>query len=387
VRGRHRTALLVVLTLGLGGGALALVQPGLADPGNGHGNPQHGNEGNEGNGNQGRGNQGHGNQGHGNQGHGNQGHGKQGHGKQGHGKQGHDVPVTVLASGLAGGSGSVLGPGGDLYVTEPLGHQISRIDLRTGDRTVVVDCLPAPVGSGSPGAMDLAFLRGSMYVLTVAGPDADGEGLTGIYRVEDGECEVVADIGHWAVENPPPSDIDVSVANGVPYAMQPYRDGFLVTDQHHDRILEVTLDGGVHEVLQLGEVAPTGLERLGHRMWVSTAGPVTLSPEDGQLISFEVDSPEPRVEASGGHLLVDVQARGNTVYALAQGVSTEGAEAGSPARPETGSLLRVDGTGFDVVAEGLDRPTSMEIRGHTAYVVTLDGEVWEIGLGHSGGHD
>jgi hypothetical protein len=39
------------------------------------------------------------------------------------------------------------------------------------------------------------------------------------------------------------------------------------------------------------------------------------------------------------------------------------------------------------VAEGLDRPTSMEIRGHTAYVVTLDGEVWEIGLGHSGGHD
>ena len=54
--------------------------------------------------------------------------------------------------------------------------------------------------------------------------------------------------------------------------------------------------------------------------------------------------------------------------------------AGSPAAPGTGQLLRVDDGGFDVVARGLNKPTSMEIVGHTAYVVTLGGEVWTVDL-------
>ena len=33
-------------------------------------------------------------------------------------------------------------------------------------------------------------------------------------------------------------------------------------------------------------------------------------------------------------------------------------------------------------AAGLDRPTSVEIVGRTAYVVTLDGEVWKVPLAH-----
>jgi hypothetical protein len=31
---------------------------------------------------------------------------------------------------------------------------------------------------------------------------------------------------------------------------------------------------------------------------------------------------------------------------------------------------------------GLDRPTSVEIIGRTAYIVTLSGELWLIRLGH-----
>ena len=34
------------------------------------------------------------------------------------------------------------------------------------------------------------------------------------------------------------------------------------------------------------------------------------------------------------------------------------------------------------VVEGLDRPTSLELIGRTAYVVNLAGEVWKIRLGH-----
>jgi hypothetical protein len=37
--------------------------------------------------------------------------------------------------------------------------------------------------------MDVAFMHGTMYVLTaVVSPDVGGTGVTGIYRVEDGEC-------------------------------------------------------------------------------------------------------------------------------------------------------------------------------------------------------
>ena len=33
---------------------------------------------------------------------------------------------------------------------------------------------------------------------------------------------------------------------------------------------------------------------------------------------------------------------------------------------------------FTTVAQGLDRPTSLEIVDNTAYVVTLGGEVWKV---------
>lgn len=70
--------------------------------------------------------------------------------------------------------------------------------------------------------------------------------------------------------------------------------------------------------------------------------------------------------------------RGRTLFALAQG-SWDGPFEGAPALPNTGSLVRVkpDGTFADIVT-GLDRPTSLEIIGTTAYVVTLSGEVWKI---------
>jgi hypothetical protein len=50
-----------------------------------------------------------------------------------------------------------------------------------------------------------------------------------------------------------------------------------------------------------------------------------------------------------------------------------------PASPNTGRLLRVnyDGT-FTVLADKLDRPTSLNFVCDKAYIVTLAGEVWEV---------
>jgi hypothetical protein len=70
--------------------------------------------------------------------------------------------------------------------------------------------------------------------------------------------------------------------------------------------------------------------------------------------------------------------RGRTLFALSQGI-WDGVAEGSPASPNTGALVRVAANNtFAVVTEGLDRPTSLEILGNTAYIVTLGGEIWLI---------
>ena len=85
--------------------------------------------------------------------------------------------------------------------------------------------------------------------------------------------------------------------------------------------------------------------------------------------------------ASGARLLVDVEfGRGRTLFALSQGFWEGTSEdAGTPANPDTGSLVRVNSDGtFTTITDGLDRPTSLEIIGNTAFIVTLTGEIWSV---------
>jgi hypothetical protein len=93
--------------------------------------------------------------------------------------------------------------------------------------------------------------------------------------------------------------------------------------------------------------------------------------------------------ASGASLLVDVEfGPHHRLYALSQGdwsVDPKTDE-GTPAQPNTGALVKVNGDGtFTVIIDGLNQPTSLEFIGHTAYVVTLTGEIWKID-GVSGRH-
>ncbi len=80
---------------------------------------------------------------------------------------------------------------------------------------------------------------------------------------------------------------------------------------------------------------------------------------------------------------MDVVGSGPALYALSQGEFPAGGQPGDPAIPDTGALLRVHQDGsMTPVAEGLDRPSSVQVIGHTAYVVTLNGEIDTWGLGH-----
>jgi hypothetical protein len=287
--------------------------------------------------------------------------------------------ATLLVTGLQGATGSTIGPGGALYVTEGAAGRISRIDPNTGHITTFASGLPTAI-IGIGGAIDIAFIGGNAYVLvTLVGFDVGGSDVVGIYRVNGPDSfTVVADIGEFALQNPP--NTPFVLPTGLQYALETYRGGFLVTDGHHNRVLRVTLDGEVTELMAFDNVVPTGLAVSGNTVYMAEAGPVPHLPEDGRVVSFEPNSAAATEVASGAPLLVDVEfGRGRTLYALSQGLFPPGAPEASPALPNTGALVEVNSDGtFTVAVESLNQPTSLEFIGETAYVVTLSGEVCKI---------
>ncbi|MGD8496619.1 MAG: ScyD/ScyE family protein [Gemmatimonadales bacterium] len=286
--------------------------------------------------------------------------------------------VTPLVSGLEGGSGSTVGPNGQIYVTEGAAGRITRVDPATGHTSTFASGLPKSI-VGIGGAVDVAFIGRTAYVLvTLVGADVGGADKDGIYRVDGpSEFTVVADIGAYSIAHPPSTDY--FIPTGVQYALEVYRGGFLVTDGHHNRVLRITRNGRISEFRTFANIVPTGLEVWGDRVLMAEAGPTPHLPADGKIVSFSSRSPQVVEIAAGGRLLVDVEfGRGRTLFGLAQG-EWDGAAAGSPANPNTGALLRVDGQGgFTTVVDGLNQPTSVELIGNTAYVVTLAGDVVRI---------
>ncbi|MFN8514124.1 MAG: ScyD/ScyE family protein [Chloroflexia bacterium] len=300
--------------------------------------------------------------------------------------------ATRLATGLAGGAGSAIGPDGALYVAERDAGRISRVDPQTGAVTTFASGLPRrdpdlPFG----GSVDVAFIGATAYVLvTMVGADMPfpydigPPAVVGIYRVDSPtKFTVIADLGAFSTTHPPDGRGFVTfIPSGVYYALEPYRGGFLVADGHHNRVLRVTLDGVINEVIGFGNIVPTGLTVKGNTVYMAEAGPIHHDPADGKVVAFETDSPAARTVAAGAPLLVDVEVGpGGQLYALSQGAGDPTAGEGSPALPNTGALVQVnqDGT-FTVIMRGLDRPTSLEFIGNTAYIATLGGEVWMIAL-------
>ena len=293
------------------------------------------------------------------------------------------VPTaSLLVTGLEELQGSAVGPDGALYVTAPLAGSIWRVDPNAGAVTLFTSGLPARIPDfffiGS-GVVDVAFLDGTAYALvTGVGPDLEGDDIVGIYRVDGPDSfTIIADLGAWSIDHPPATDF--FVPTGFQYAIEPFRGGFLVTDGHHNRVLWVTPDGEITEVIAFGNVVPTGLAVSGDTVYVTQAGPLPHLPKTGKIVSFTLESPTAKDVAFGARLAVDVEfGPGGTLYALSQGI-WKGPFEGAPARPNTGALMRVNPGGtFTVVLHGLDRPTSFEFIGDTAYVVNLAGEVWKI---------
>jgi hypothetical protein len=320
-------------------------------------------------------------------------------------ESGRPIMVTELASFVDGpcaddicGSGSTIGPDGALYVTDSTDGRIQRIDPWSGAVTTYADGLPLQIeGVVGGGVADVAFLGSTAYVLVtgvsefwtalIGSPNAPAaEGVYRLDRVGSGttRATLIADIYTWSEDNPP-ANSEFFVPGGYTYAMQPHRDGFLVTDGHHNRVLQVEVDGDISVFHDFAEnVVPTGLERVGRTVLVGQAGPVPHTPETGRVVALRrAGGPVAVPLASGAPLLVDVEVGPrHRLYGLAQGdwpyEGQEGKE-GFPAAPNTGSLMLADRHGqFRSVVSGLDRPTTFELIGQTAFVVTITGKVLRI---------
>lgn len=312
--------------------------------------------------------------------------------------------VTELATFVDGpcfddicGSGSTVGPDGALYVTDSTRGRVRRIDPRRGTVTTYADGLPLQMeGVIGGGVADIAFLDRTAYVLvngvsefwTDLVGSSNAPAAEGVYRLDrvgrgTTRATLVADLYSWS-EAHPPANAEWFVPGGYTYAMQPYRGGFLVTDAHHNRVLRVRLGGRITVFKDFAaNVVPTGLERVGRRTLVGMAGPVPHTRRTGKVVALRRVDGRVKQLAAGAPLLVDVEVGpGGRLYAVAQGdwpyEGEEGKE-GFPAAPDTGHLMVAGKDGrFRSLVSGLDRPTSFEIIGRTAYVMTISGTVVRI---------
>src|SRR6266480_929896 len=290
--------------------------------------------------------------------------------------------ATLLVTGLEGATGSTVGPDGALYVTEGAAGRISRVDPQTGEKTTFASGLPPSI-IGIGGAIDVAFIDNIAYVLVtlVNDPLFPTSDVDGIYRVDGPDSfTVVADIGQFNLDNPPTIPFPYFIQTGLQYALQTYGGGFLVADSHLNRVLRVTLDGEISVLIAFDNIGPTGLEVRGNTVYMAEAGPDPHDPQTGKVVSFEPKSPTATVVASGVPFLLDVEfGPGNSLYALSQGIFPVGSPPATPALPNTGALVKVNGDGtFTDVFHPLNQPTSLEFIGNTAYVVTLTGQIWKI---------
>ena len=301
--------------------------------------------------------------------------------KYDHPKNKNHPKASQLVAGLASGSGSTIGPDGALYVTEGINGEILRVDPKTGNVTTFASGLPKGI-IGIGGAMDVAFIDETAYALvSLVGPFFGTNDINGIYRVDGpNSFTIVADLGAYSESHPPVPTF--FIPTGVQYALEPFRGGFLVTDGHHNRVLRAKLNGEVSEMIAFGNIVPTGLEVHGHTIYMAEAGPNPHLPQNGKVVAFGPNSSSATEVASGAPLLVDVEyGLGQSLYALAQGEFDPSLPDGSPANPNTGTLVKVNADGtFTEIIGGLNQPTSLEFIGNTAYVVTLGGEIWKIDI-------
>lgn len=306
----------------------------------------------------------------------------------------------AITTGLLSPRGLKVGPDGMLYVAEAgtggetsitvdgaehlVGDsgRISKIDPETGDRTTVVDGLPSDFSTAtmdSVGPADVAFIGNQLYYLQTHGGEAYGaaDTPTGIYSVdEDGNTELVADIGQFNFDNPV-TDITSGFQadiepGGNPYAMA-VRDGdFYVTDGNQNQLMKVETNGDVTRVAEFsGHPVTTGIAAQDSGVvYVTNLGAFPFAPEDGTIYSVGIPSGATTEISSGESSMIDVEfGPGGQLYAMNFADQDIDFSGGGPFEAYSATIFSVADDGeLTPLVTGLTFAGAIVFDGDTAYV-------------------
>ena len=318
--------------------------------------------------------------------------------------------VTVVASGLNNPRGLAFGPDGALYVAEggtggtastvgqctqvvaPVGPytggftaSISRLSGQ-GTRTVVASALPSSqtspaLGSFVSGVADVAFGPGGELFALIGGAGCS-HGLNGtsneIIRVHrDGSVTRVADLSAFLtshpVKNPDPSDFE---PDGTWYSFVTAGDGFYAVEPNHQELDKITGDGHVSRVIDFSRFFPGQTDWHGPTAMTSRGGSLYIGTLTGfpvKVGAAEVFRVNPRtgrfsVFASDLTSILGLAfSEDGALYVLEMSVQN-----GGPA-PNTGQIVRINGSHRTLIASGLNFPTGMTVGPDGNLYVSVNG--------------
>jgi hypothetical protein len=69
----------------------------------------------------------------------------------------------------------------------------------------------------------------------------------------------------------------------------------------------VSLDGEITQLIQFGNIVPTGLETSGKRVYMGEAGPIPHLPQNGKVVTFRPGDAIAEDVASGAPPITDVE--------------------------------------------------------------------------------
>jgi hypothetical protein len=268
--------------------------------------------------------------------------------------------------------GATAGPDNAIYVGNAATASIVRVDATTGATSTVATGLPA---GEEDGPTHIVFIGSTMYVLTT------GE-AAGVYRIDSGTPVLVADIAAFNLANPPETDPGDLIPTGNPFGIDVLNNGdFIVVDANFNRVLRVKLNGDIEVIASFGNIVPTRVQPLNGTAYVSQIGAFPHTPDSGRVSLLNLGSGALSTVASGVPYIIDVESGpGGNLFAISFGEQPEGegGEDDPPAVPFTGQLLVVGGGAFAPIVTQLFLPTSLDFIGNSAFIVTINCQVWRV---------
>lgn len=313
--------------------------------------------------------------------------------------------VSVFATGFSNPRGLKWGPDGNLYVAEggtggntstvgqcqqvpsPIGPWLGGFSARIskvspdGTRSTLVRGLPsaqAQVGD-ILGVADVAFIGDQLYALLAGSGCSHGHlnGRNSVIRVgSDGSWTRVADLSTFLalhpVKNPDPADFE---PDGTWYNLIPVDGNLYAVEPNHGEVDAITPEGIVTRLIDLsetqGHVVPTSIARVKNGFYISNLNTFPINPGSSARYTISNLGGVTKIQ-SGLTTVVSIVVNGNDTYFLE--LSTD---PGFPA-PGKGEVVRLRGSTFKTIADGLTLPTGMTLGPDGALYVS------NIGAGPSG---